>query len=227
MLIAIHQPNYLPWLGYFHKIARADCFVFLEQAQYSRGSYSNRVRILDNGCPCWLTQPVRHSFGQAIGEVAFADNAWPDKHLSHLRNAYGDSSAFAEIWPELADIYRTMPAESLATANRHLVTALSGRLDLKTEFATDGELGIDVLVGDDRLIALLSACGDDVSYLSGSGGRNYQNKDKFVHADISLVYAGYDGPAYEQGTDKFVAGLSVVDALFHLGWGETARLVLT
>ena len=224
MLIAIHQPNYLPWLGYFHKIARADCFVFLEQVQYSRGSYSNRVRILDNGCPCWLTQPVRHSFGQPIAEVAFADNAWPDKHLSRLRNAYADSSAFAEIWPELADIYRAMPVASLATANRHLVTALSSRLDLGTEFATDSEFGISTLAGDDRLIALLGACGSEVSYLSGPGGKKYQDEAKFAAAGIPVTYTDYHPPPYKQSGD-FVAGLSIADALFHFGWAGTAKLI--
>ncbi len=224
MLIAIHQPNYLPWLGYFHKIARADCFVFLEQVQYSRGSYSNRVRILDNGCPCWLTQPVRHSFGQSIAEVAFADNAWRDKHLSRLRNAYGNSRAFAEIWPELVDIYRAMPVESLVAANRHLITALAGRLDLKTKFATDSELGVDALVGDDRLIALPDACGSEARYLSGLGGKKYQDEAKFAAADIPVIYTDYQSHPYEQSGD-FVAGLSIVDALFCIGWAGTTKLV--
>ncbi len=226
MLTAIHQPNYLPWLGYFHKIARADRFVFLEQAQYSKGSYSNRVRILDSGRAGWLSQPVRHAFGQTIADVGFADDAWADKHLSRLRNAYSGCAAFTEIWPELTEIYRAMPVESLAVANRHLVTALAGRLGLESEFMTDGELGGSDLAGDDRLIALLRACGDNVSYLSGSGGRKYQDEAKFAEAGISLVYAGCDSPTYDQGTDEFIAGLSIVDALFRIGWDETARLVL-
>ncbi|MDP6953298.1 MAG: WbqC family protein, partial [Alphaproteobacteria bacterium] len=186
---------------------------------------SNRVRILDGGRPGWLTQPVRHDFGQAIAAVSFADEDWPDKHLSRLRNAYGRAPAFAEVWPVLSDIYRAMPHDSLGLANRHLICALAGQLGLETEFVSDADIAVGALAGDDRLIALLRACGDDVSYLSGAGGRKYQDEAKFAEAHIPLVYAGYEHPAYDQGDGEFVAGLSIVDALLRFGWAETARLV--
>ena len=225
MIVAIHQPNFLPWLGYFNKIARADRFVFLERAQYSKGSYTNRVRILEQGAPAWLTQPLSKAFGKPIGDIEIADSEWPQKHLSRLRNAYGRAAAFSDVWQDLSEIYSSVPRGPLAGANRHMISAVSGRLGLSTDFVTDGELMAADLSGAERLVALLQACGTDVSYLSGRGGRNYQDEELFARANIPLLYVDYECPGYDQGTDEFMPGLSVLDSLFHLGWAGTAELI--
>ena len=79
--------------------------------------------------------------------------------------------------------------------------------------------------GDDRLVALVRACGEGASYLSGRGGAKYQDPGKFSAAGIPLVYTDFVHPIYDQGRADFVSGLSIFDALFHLGWERTAALV--
>ncbi|MGD9537693.1 MAG: WbqC family protein [Alphaproteobacteria bacterium] len=225
-VVAIHQPNYLPWLGYFHKIAQADAFVFLETAQYSKGSYTNRVQILRGGKPAWLSQPIRQGLGQPIEAVGFASADWPRRHLDALRAAYAKALAFDETFAALAALYETMPLDSLAAANRHLIEGLAARLGLAAQFVRDGELGVAGPGGDERLVALVNAIAPGATYLSGKGGRNYQDPAKFEAAGIALRYTAFAPAPYPQaGGGAFVPGLSIVDALFALGFAATRTLI--
>jgi hypothetical protein len=227
VVIAIHQPNYLPWLGYFRKLARADVFVFLDHAQFSKGSYTNRVQILRDGKAAWLTQPVQQALGQPISAVGFADLSWPKRHVDALHNAYRGASAFHAILPLLVDLIGGAPLDSLAAANRHLIEGLATRLGLAPRFVVDATLGIDGVDGDDRLIALINAVHPGATYLSGKGGRLYQDECKFTAAGIELRYSDYSPEPYAQaGATAFVPGLSVVDALFALGIEGTRALIV-
>ncbi len=226
MLIAIHQPNWLPWLGYFHKIACADTFVFLEDVQFSKGSYTNRVRILLNGRERWLSQPIKQKFGQRIADVEFSDPNWVGKHMSLLSTAYNNAPAYPDVFPLLSEMFESFSHTSLATFNRNLIEAISNKLGLSANFLRDSELAVGSEGGDDRLIALVRSCASGKPrYLSGAGGRGYQDEDKFRAAGIDVEYTDFQHPRYDQGDTPFVPGLSIVDSLFRVGWHETARLV--
>ena len=142
-----------------------------------------------------------------------------------MRGAYAGAPAFAEIWPALTDIYATSPTNALAAANAHIIVALAGRLEIATEFVVESVLGIDDSRADDRLIALIDTCAPGAAYLSGEGGRKYQDPAKFAAAGIDLVYTDFTHPIYDQGGAPFVPGLSLVDALFNLGWEQTGSLI--
>lgn len=224
MIVAIHQPNYAPWLGYFAKLARADVFVLLDDAQYSKNSYINRVQIDGGGSARWLTVPVRFRFGDAIAAVRAANADWPKAHADTLKTYYGKAPHFAEVFPWLAERYAALPAADLAVGNIELIVALAGRLGLRPTFRRASSLDAGGASGDDRLIALVRACGEGASYLSGRGGAKYQDEGKFAAAGIPLVYTDFVHPAYDQGHD-FLPGLSILDALFRLGWERTAGLL--
>lgn len=224
-MVAVHQPNYAPWLGYFHKIAHADVFVFLDDVQFSKGSYTNRVRIGRDDGAVWLTQPVRHALGQAINEVGFAQNDWPARHLDALRGAYRRAACFDEIWSDLITMYERIPTDSLAAANRHLIEAIVAHLAIDCRFAASSDLHVNELKGDDRLVAIVGALAPGGTYLSGGGGDKYQDPAKFADAGIDLVYANFAHPDYPQGAARFQPGLSVLDAASHLGWAGTRALL--
>lgn len=224
--VAIHQPNYLPWLGFFHKIACADIFVFLESAQYSKGSYTNRVQILRDGKPTWLTQPVLQKFGQKIDETKLSRADWAGVNINALTNAYKDADAFDEVFPFIAKLLEGAKDPNLAVVNRRLIVELCPKLLIDTEFRRDSDFGPDNAVGDDRLIHLVQACAPNgARYLSGAGGRKYQDEEKFGAAGIELEYIDFNHPVYDQGGSSFVPGLSVLDALFRLGWERTAQVI--
>jgi hypothetical protein len=225
MIVAIHQPNYAPWLGYFHKMSRADVFVLLDDAQYTKNSYINRVQVDAGGTARWLTVPVSYAFGDPINRVRCADGAWPRSHGDTLKALYRSAPAFAAVWPWLAERYAVLPAEALSASNESLIVALAARLGLKAVLRRASEMSVGEASGDDRLVALVRACGPGAAYLSGRGGANYQDPAKFAAAGIGLVYTDFVHPVYEQGHADFVPGLSVFDALFRLGWEGTAALL--
>lgn len=225
-VVAIHQPNYLPWLGYFAKMATADIFIFLDDVQYSKGSYTNRVRILRAGEPRWLTMPVLYKYGDTIRDVQCADAGWQARHIDILSGCYRQARCFAAVMPELAAIIMSAPAAgSIATINRHLIQAIAARLSLGCKMLFSSEIPATGLKSDDRLIELTSAVAPQAVYLSGQGGSAYQDADKFAAAGIQLQYIGFKHPTYDQGADAFVPGMSIVDALFRLGWDGVEALL--
>src|SRR6266849_5030111 len=94
MKIAIHQPHYLPWLGYFAKWAAADLFVFLDTVQYEKNGWQNRNRIKTRDGPRWLTAPVRARLGTAIRDVMIdTTQPWRARHFRAIDNAYAKATA--------------------------------------------------------------------------------------------------------------------------------------
>lgn len=225
MIVAIHQPNYAPWLGYFAKMAQADVFVFLDDAQYSKNGYINRVQIDAHGQPRWLTVPVSYEFGEPIDRVSIADADWRRAHLDALKTHYAGAPHFAEIWKWLRDIYAGLPQDNLAGNNRALIEAIAARIGLVCTYRRASEFDTAGTSGDDRLIAIAKAIHPAAIYLSGKGGAQYQDPQKFSLAGVELRYSAFSHPQYDQGHVGFVPGLSVFDALFCVGFERTARLL--
>jgi hypothetical protein len=225
-VIAVHQPNYAPWLGYFHKMAHADTFVLLDDAQFSKGSYINRVQVagVSAGKPRWLTIPVQHAFGAAIDAISPARPDWPRAHLDTLLTTYREAACFRQVWPDVQSLYNGLPAGSLAAGNNALIARLAEYLGIGTRTVAASSLDVGSAKGDDRLIAICRLLGAS-AYLSGRGGAKYQDEAKFSADGIELRYTDFEQRSYPQDRATFVAGLSVLDAVFYLGWKGAAALV--
>ena len=222
--VAIHQPNYVPWLGFFHKLAAADVFVFLEDVQYSKGSYINRVQILQDGKAAWLTIPVHVRFGQHIDAIVPARMDWVKAHLGSLYNAYKGAAGFRRAWESIERIYDKLPDASLARGNRELIERIARRLGLSTRFASSKDFQVSDLGASDRLIAITNSISPDAVYLSGQGGAKYQDPRKFAAAGLGFGYTGFTHPVYVQRSDSFIPGLSILDVVLHCGWEQAATL---
>lgn len=214
MKISIHQPNYLPWLGYFHKIALADVFVFLDDVQFSKGSYTNRVKVAGGR---WLTLPVRVNLGDSIREVRPSKPNWVRSHLDFLRNTYRHTPFYKTIFQDIEGMYEAVDRESLCETNISLVRAICLCLGINPRFLRSSELNVDAR-SDERLIEIVRRVDHSGVYISGKGGAKYQDPEKFSSAGLDLQYADFSHPVYPQMSDKFEPGLSIVDAAFHLGW---------
>jgi len=225
-VVAIHQPNYAPWLGYFHKIARSDVFVFLDNADYTKNSYINRVQIGDGSRPRWLTIPVSFRFGAPINKVQPARSDWRRSHLDTLKSCYCKAPAFAAVWPRLKHMYDSLPDGNLAQSNRALIEMFAREFGLKCAFLAASEIDTGRLAADNRLIAIVKAIAPHGTYLSGKGGKSYQDPSKFLSAGIGLVYSDFEHPVYDQKRDKCLSGLSVIDAIFHVGFAATAKFIV-
>lgn len=225
-VVAIHQPNFFPWLGWFDKLARADVFVLLDDVEFSRGSWTNRSRLLVNGEPVWMTAPVvGASHGhQEIRATRINDSTpWRAKMVKTLENSYRRAPGFPEAYPVLAEAVQN-PTDQLARYNEDAARAIAERLGLDTRrFVRSSELDVDGK-GTERLVALVRAAGGD-TYLSGGGAAEYQDDGAFHAAGLGLLGSNFAPRPYPQRSTEFVPGLSVIDALMSCGFEGTRALI--
>lgn len=216
-IIAIHQPNFLPWLGFFYKILKSDVFVFLDNVQFSKNSYTNRVKIKTPVGEQWLTVPIFQNFGQIIKEVKINNSInWREKHLKTLEMNYKKSGFFSEVISIIEKIYYSNHWVFLSELNIDLIFAICDYLGIKNNFCLASELNITGK-STELLISIVKNLRGNV-YLSGSGGINYQDEMMFEKNSISLIYSDFNHPKYTQlWSAEFIKGLSIIDLLFNYG----------
>ncbi|HET6900810.1 MAG TPA: WbqC family protein [Vicinamibacteria bacterium] len=230
-VVAIHQPNFLPWLGYFDKITRADVFVLLDNVQFPKtgGTWTNRVQIAVAGQAGWITVPVVRAYRgvRLVRDMQIDERRpWRETILKTMQASYGRAPFFKSVLPLISDLVR-QPTDSLADYNVAAIRALATVLGLDaSKLVLASELGVDAAAkGTDLLIALTRAAGG-TTYLCGGGAGGYQDDSRFAEEGIALVYQGFQHPAYPQSHGgPFVPGLSVVDLLVNCGLEEAGRLV--
>ena len=225
-VVAIHQPNYLPWLGFFSKLRQADVFIFLDDAQYTKNSYINRTRVLCDGAAKWLTIPLRVPLGTPIHAAKPSAADWIDGHFDRMSNYYQKAPARREALSELTGVFAGIEAsDSIANINMTLIRALASRLGIATQFRVASEFGLSDMRSNDRLIELVRSIDQEAVYLSGAGASSYQNPEWFEAAGVKIEFTRFNHPDYGQGGLPFVAGLSVVDAVFWQGWEAAAAIL--
>ena len=221
MNIAIHQPNFFPWSGYFYKIKLSDYFVFLDDVQFSKNSYTNRVKIVNEKKQTWLTLPINAKFGLKIKEITVVDKTWKTKHLSKITNAYKKTKYFYEIFNKIQNLFEEIDSTNLSIINQMIIRKISSWLELNKKFYRSSDLKIsNSLSGDDRLIEIIKSI-NGKTYFSGKGGSKYQDEEKFKSSDIALKYLDFKEKEYIQLSNEFIYGNSILDLLFNLGISKT------
>ena len=216
MIVAIHQPNFLPWIGYFYKMYKSDIFVFLDNVQFSKNSYQNRVKIKTSQGAQWLTLPVFHKFGQLTKDVRINNNEkWKEKHLKTIELNYKKAPYFNQIYDLLVKVYTNNKWELMTDFNIELITAICNFLDIKTKTIRASSLNTSGSATE-LLIDIVKKVGGDI-YLSGKGGMKYQNENRFKEENVTLIYTNFKHPVYPQLWGEFIEGLSIIDLLFNCG----------
>ncbi|MFH0754197.1 MAG: WbqC family protein [Candidatus Omnitrophota bacterium] len=219
MICAIHQPQYLPWLGYFDKIARADVFVFLDNAQFKKNEWQNRNRIRNARGWQWITVPVLHDHGQLINEVQMNPAVdWRREHVRSIELNYAKAPFFKECWPELRSVYDE-PWPTLGALNMALVIRLVAFLGITTKIVTASALGVST-TKTQRLVDICRGVGCD-AYLAGAGGTDYMDFDLMHACGISVTVQAYRHPVYPQAWSRaeadFQPFMSILDLVMNCG----------
>jgi len=214
-VVAIHQPNYLPWLGWFAKAAQADVFVLLDDVQFAKGGYTNRVEVKTAQGRTLLTVPVEAG-GAApprIDELRIArDGRWAARHAKTLAQSYGRSPGWTSLGPKIGGILAS-DEPRLAALNDRLVRVLFDAFAVETRIVRASDLGARAERGAAGVVEICRRLGA-ATYLSGAGGRTYNDPAAFAAAGVDLVYAAFAHPSYAQPHGAFEPGLSAVDLLF-------------
>jgi hypothetical protein len=223
MRIAVHQPHYLPWLGYFDKMLKADAFCYLDNVQYKKNEWQNRNRIKTDRGWQWLTVPVHYRFPQKICEVCIDNTAkWKHKHLQALKTYYGKAPYFSRTF-QLFERVLAQKWQSLSELNIELAEQLRQCLGLghkTTARASHLNLSEDPT---ERLIDICLALGGD-TYLSGPDGLAYMNAERFRQRGLRIEVQAFEHPVYLQRFGEFISHLSVLDLLCNCGPDSLAVL---
>lgn len=212
MLFAAHQPHYLPWLRYLHKIAVADVFVLLDDAQYTKNGWQNRTRVKGPDGAVLLTVPVHASLGDRICDVGPAGGLWRRRHLASLDACYG--AALGPWRAELADVLDHAADGSLASVAEGTLSWLLDAFGIGTPVVRSSALGVGGRASG-RLAAIGRALGAD-AYLTGAHALDaYLAGAPFAAAGIEIAVQRWACPRYPQRFARvgFTPDLSAVDLL--------------
>ncbi len=228
-VVGIHQPNFLPWLGYFHKMVRSDVFVLLNDVQFSKNSVGNRSHIKrKDNIASYLTAPVKLSqksfsaYNQV--ELDFGPR-WPDKAINSIKDAYSKAPFFKKIFPQVSDII-IKHHPHLAALNIELIQFVMDYLDIRTPIMLSEDIPIEEAKKSDLVLEISKHLGATI-YLSGTGARAYNDEQKFSDNHIKIVYTNFKiEEAYKaRDENNEWVNLNVLHFLFHYDISIIRKLI--
>lgn len=220
--VCIHQPDFAPYIGFFHRLLLADHFVLLDDAQFIKGGWQNRDRIKSKSGPVWLTLSIVKKFPQLINEVMLSEKPqWIDDNLNLLQECYGRARYFDEVFPRVEAIYRAghlrmidLNVAMLELAFEYFEIAIP--ISYTSSYAVESK-------SNARLVELVKRL-HGTSYLTGTGSRDYLDESLFQQANIQVQWQTFKHPVYPQLHGEFEPMLSCLDVMFNCGRESAAIL---
>jgi hypothetical protein len=215
--VVILQPGYLPWLGFFDQMRRADVFVYYDDVQYDKHGWRNRNRVKTQSGPTWLTVPVRHGgLGQprTIDVEIDSRTPWARKHAATIGQAYA-RAPFFECFMQALDELLQRKWERLVDLDLACAELIAGWLGIHTRVERSSALGIDGRQSE-RLVRICQHF-SATTYLSGDAASDYLDVRLFERHGIAVEWQRFQHPTYPQLHGPFVPYLSALDLLFNCG----------
>ena len=218
MIVSIHQPNYIPWLGFFHKLLLSDVYVIFDDVQFPRGKdYANRNQIKTNNGKMWLTASVLGKKDlKPWNQIEINNNGWKEKHLNNIESFYKKTPYFKSYFLFLKRIYETNH-KLLLDLNLDLIVFFLGCLDKIPNIVLSSDIKTE-LTGLDKILYILKNQ-NATKYVSGDGegSKRYIDEQLFKDNNIELIWQNYKHPTYKQLHGEFIPYLSILDLLFNEG----------
>jgi len=228
-IVAIHQPAFFPWLGFFDKIVRSDIFVLLDSVQFQKtgGYWVNRVRIIINGNEHWLTVPIIRAYSgvRLITEMEINNTTpWREKMIKSIEINYKKAPYFESVFGMIRDMIST-PGSSICEYDIAIMNHLCSILGIDVTKVIRSSTLSHEGNATDLLISIVKLVSGD-TYMCGGGASKYQEDEKFGHAGINLLYQEYQHPVYPQfNSTSFMPGLSILDSLMNCGVDDVKNLL--
>lgn len=214
MKLAVMQPYFFPYLGYFQLIATSDVFVLHDDVQYVKGGWVNRNRILLNGTSRMITFPVqKDSHHLPINARNYVDNRQARKDILNLvKQAYAKAPRYRQVFPLLEELMRFETA-NVARFNENLIRRIADYIGLSREIITSSSIEKDdSLAGEPRVLDICKRLGA-TAYINPIGGTGLYHQASFQECGITLRFLEAQDERYDQYGDKWVPFLSIIDAL--------------
>jgi len=225
VIVTIHQPEHLPWLGFLDKIAKADLFVVLDTVQYRKNYFQNRNKIRTVQGFSWITVAVKKTSLQTkICDIEiFQSRKLVTKYLGQIEETYKYSSHFDNYFNTLKDIL-TFGYDKLSDLNCSLLAFLLKSYGIQTRIIKASEMNLPSDIGGSNLIHKICKIADAQTYLSGISGKDYLDFQDFLDSKIDVVFQEFYHPVYKQLHEPFLPCMSSIDLLFN--YGEDAPDIL-
>lgn len=220
MTVSIHQPNYMPWLGYFDKMAKSDVFVVFDDVQFPRGKnhFGHRNQIRTNAGSKWLTVPlVGKSDFKKFNEIQVNYNGWNQEHIRLLECFYNKTPFFQHYYNDIKSLLEAY-YDNLTELNMALIRYFAKCLQIDTKIVFSSQIEVPHTGGSEKIFNILSSLKAS-RYISGTGpgSMRYIDARAFVDRGIELIWQHYNHPTYRQQHSSFMPFMSVVDLLFNEG----------
>jgi hypothetical protein len=223
MKVAILQPNYIPWKGYFDIINMIDIFVVYDDVQYTLRDWRNRNKIKTKSGLQWLTIPNDGTQKKMIKDVKIVwDDRWNVKHWKSIAVNYSKAQYFKEYKGYFEELYLNLKDQYLWEVDLKFIELITKILGVNTKIILSSDLDYDRnLTKTERLIAILKEL-NATSYLSGPSAKSYIDENLFKKENIELEWMDYSGyPEYPQLYPPFVHEVSIIDLIFNTGPNAT------
>ncbi|HJT09840.1 MAG TPA: WbqC family protein [Candidatus Nitrosotalea sp.] len=216
MKAVVHQPQYFPYPGFFHKLSQADVYVIMDKVQYDK-RFTNRNKIIATNGWTWITVPIKkdHMFMQNMDVEINNELSWAEIHWKKIHQSYANAKYFNLYKDYLESLYKK-EWNSLFELDFQTIKKTIEWLGIKIDIVKESELNIQGR-STERLINACKAVGAD-TYLSGTGGKNYIDEKLFEKYKIKFEYQNYHPVPYRQRLAKsFIPDLSIIDLLVNVG----------
>lgn len=227
MIITIHQPEHLPWLGYFNKMAKAELFVIMDNVQFEKNYFQNRNRIIGTNGVQWIGVPVKtvgHMDNILRDTEIAGDNRWKNKYLKTIQMSYGKHPFFDSVFATLEDAV-ALDTNKLTDINVSIFKNFADKMDIRPEFVRASELDVQGKKSD--LVLEICKAVNATTYISGPSGRDYMKLETYEQANIEVKFNDYHHPVYEQKrTTEFVPYMSTLDLLMNVGFEQGKNIIM-
>lgn len=215
--LAIHQPEFCPYVGFFNKMYHADEFVILDDVQFKKNNYQNRNKIFLDGKEKWLTIPVslENHLEKTIRDINISEGDWKRRVHNLLYQAYHKEPYYHEVYGELQNIIFNLQSNSILDLNMQIILYIKSYLNIKTPIVFSSSLDINSSKSD-LVLDICKARGAN-SYLSGIGGKTYLDTDSFRESEIDLLYP--------ERVDEY--NLSIIDLMMRYSREDVSEYVKT
>jgi hypothetical protein len=220
----IHQPDFLPYLGFFHRFLHANLYVALDVVQFSRRSWHNRDTIKSPRGQTWVTVPIQKAdYNAKINEILLSDASdWRNEHLNFLKENYKKAKYFSQIFPRIEKLYAFQCAKMM-DFNLESIKLLLNLFNIDIDILLASSLH-PLGKSNELLVDILNKANCD-TYLSGLGAKAYYDPAPFEKSNIKVVWQEFAHPEYPQLYGPFIPNLSAIDLFFNCGI-EESRLIL-
>lgn len=218
MILASHQPDFMPWMGYFYKVFKSDVFVFSDNVLYSKTGRHDYNDILTGNGVQRLKMPIHYELKNLNELKIAATDRDIEKMKKTIREAYGKAACFDKAYPVIDAMLMEAPGEVLAEFNRKCILVFCDLFGLSTgrEFHRSSELPLEHR-RDARIIEMCRLFGAD-TYISGEGAKEYHVEEDYRRNGIALVYSDYQPIQYPQVKGRHAINLSVIDYVMNCGF---------